>query len=393
MRHRLAFVALALGACTANPPAPLVDAGGGTDAFSAPDMGMSMGPDTGLNDCTPACTGGTICCPQALTHQCLMPTAAGACPIPDLSVDQMRATQSAHVVWSNIAADDCVIMEGCVTQAGWRRLLLFDTFTPNVGTGDFHMGAPQDHPDLFEYSMCHMHYHFNGYANYTLIDSSGAEAAHGHKQAFCLEDSERVDTTAPARPTYDCSDQGIARGWGDLYYAGLPCQWVDVTDVPAGNYTLRIDINGGADAASHPITELSYTNNTAMASVTIPADDPAADPTVACTGPFADDRDCGWTNAGTFDCTAGATVTVGCGGGCGVGSCHGDPIMRICPDSTTCTSHNEIGYGDDECGAGGNYCPGASFTCPTSGHYTVLTAPFTDGDTDWICTPAAGAHF
>lgn len=33
-------------------------------------------------------------------------------------------------------------------------------------------------------------------------------------------------------------------GWGDLYAAAdLPCQWIDITDLPAGTYQLRVTAN------------------------------------------------------------------------------------------------------------------------------------------------------
>lgn len=356
------------------------------DAYVAPDTNTDA-----PSQCTPACTGAQLCCPVALSYGCVDPTAAGECPIPDLSVDEARAASTARVVWQYFTPTDCAVVEECIVSPGWRRLLRFDTYTPNVGTGDFHMGPPEAHPELFQYSMCHMHYHFNGYAQYTLLDSGGAQVAEGHKQAFCLEDYEPDTSSAP--PQYDCNNQGISVGWGDLYGSYLDCQWIDVTDVAPGDYTLRIDINGGAAATTHLITEISYDNNTASAHITIPADDPAADPTAACAVPVDGYRDCGWTNAGTFTCTAGSTVDVGCGGGCGVGSCHGDAILRICPDGAPCLSHQELAPdGDSECGGTGtNDCPGSTFTCPASGMYTVLTAPYEYGDTTVICTPAAGA--
>ena len=383
MRFRFALALGLITAC-ANTPAPAPDA-----AMSTPDASM---PAVDSGPCTPACSSGQLCCPVALSYGCVAPTAAGVCPVPDLSVDQARASSSARVVWQYFTAADCAVVEECIVQPGWRRLLRFDTFTPNVGTGDFRMGPPQDHPELFQYSMCHMHYHFNGYASYTLLDSAGHTAATGHKQAFCLEDFEASSPTASPNPTYDCNNQGISVGWGDLYGAYLDCQWIDVTDVAPGNYTIRIDINGGSAAATHLITELSYDNNTANAPVTIPVDNPAVDPLAACSPTIDGVRDCGWLNAGTFDCTAGATVNVGCGGSCGVGSCTGDALLRVCPDSTPCGSHQALAQGDSECGGTGmNDCPGATFMCPASGHYTLLTAAYTYGDTTQACTPAAGA--
>ncbi len=385
-RNAVFFASLACLACTNAPPAA-TDAGSTPDDAATTDAGMDDASTADL--CPGGCTAPQLCCPVALAYSCVDPTADGACPLPDLSVSESRAAESARVVWQFFEPTDCTIVEGCVAAPGWRRLLRFDTYTPNEGTGDFRMGAPADHPELFEYSSCHMHYHFNGYANYTLIDSTGATAAVGHKQAFCLEDFEQ-DATGPGistRPTYDCSNQGISRGWGDLYGAYLDCQWIDVTDVAPGDYVIHIAINEDST-----IPEISYDNNTCDAHVTIPAD-VAVDPTAPCTTPLTSDRDCGWATAGTFDCTVGATVNVGCGGSCGVGSCTGDPQMRICPGSEPCGSHDRLAFGDSECGVTGSYdCAGASFTCPDSGQYTVLVEPFAEGDTSATCVPAAGAH-
>ncbi len=386
MRSPLVLLcSLVIVACASTPPAGDGGSDGAVDAYTPSDANADA-----PHLCTPDCTAGQLCCPVALSYECVAPTAAGVCPLPDLSVDQGRASSSARVVWQYFAPTDCALVEECVVASGWRRLLRFDTFTPNVGTGDFRMGVPTAHPDLFQFSACHMHYHFNGYASYTLLDSTGATAATGHKQAFCLEDYEATTSTAPA--AYDCTNQGISVGWGDLYGAYLDCQWIDVTDVAPGEYTIRIDINGGSAAATHLIPEISYDNNTANAHVTIPADNPAVDPLAACSPAINGVRDCGWLNAGTFTCTPGTTVTVGCGGSCGVGSCMGDSLLRVCPDSAPCGSHAALAQGDSECGGTApNDCPGARFMCPLSAHYTLLTASYDYGVTTETCVPAAGA--
>ena len=53
--------------------------------------------------------------------------------------------------------------------------------------------------------------------------------------SFCLEDNDchGVD------PHYECDnygDQGITPGCKDIYYYNIDCQWIDVTDLPLGNY-------------------------------------------------------------------------------------------------------------------------------------------------------------
>ena len=60
------------------------------------------------------------------------------------------------------------------------------------------------------------------------------------------------------------SNQGITKGCGDAYGRNTPCQWVDVTDVPDGNYTLVVTIN-----PNNRLQELDFENNQISCIVTI----------------------------------------------------------------------------------------------------------------------------
>ena len=55
---------------------------------------------------------------------------------------------------------------------------------------------------------------------------------------------------------HDCYNQGIQAGWSDLYGNTLDCQWLDITDVTPGTYTLRVRIN-----PTMAFEESDYTNN------------------------------------------------------------------------------------------------------------------------------------
>jgi len=216
--------------------------------------------------CEPACADGQMCCPTGVHTECV-PIDVDGCGVPDLVIDEAAAASSVDVTYVNVAADPCLLEEACVGGGGWRRVLTFDTTTPNIGTGDLVVGAPSmGNPD-FEYSTCHGHYHFSGYAVYDLLDTNGNLVASGHKQAFCLRDDEQILNEPGVRTQkfYTCSNQGISRGWSDVYFVGLPCQWVDITDVPAGDYELRIRIN-----PTKRIYELDYDNNELIVAVTIP---------------------------------------------------------------------------------------------------------------------------
>jgi hypothetical protein len=87
-------------------------------------------------------------------------------------------------------------------------------------------------------------------------------------------------------------------------------------------------------------------------------------------------RDCGWTVGGTLSCRPGAAVRVGCGADCGLGSCSGDAVIRVC-DSVSCTSARSLGENDDACGS---LCPVTNVVCPPSGRLFVLTGPFSAGN-------------
>ena len=167
----------------------------------------------------------------------VVPYAVG---FPDLTVDTDKLSRSLQIVSRNLKATDCPVVEGC-SIPGKRKLMRFDVATPNYGTADLIVVRPQDHPELFVYSPCHGHYHYIDFSAYRLRNASGVILT-GRKQAFCLMDVSRY-TQGASSQGYNCSNQGISVGWADVYDKGLDCQWLDVTDVPAGNYTLEVEIN------------------------------------------------------------------------------------------------------------------------------------------------------
>jgi lysyl oxidase len=172
--------------------------------------------------------------------------------LPDLII--WGPVMNPKIVTRTYGSSDCSVVEGCIV-AGTRRLLIFDTESRNIGEGDLYLGSPVNNP-LFQYAACHNHYHFRGFADYRLIDPARNEVATGLKVGFCLLDSRRWDPTVPNSSRYDCLDQGIQAGWGDVYGSSLPCQWIDITSLAAGTYTLEVEVD-----PDNRLAESNDTNN------------------------------------------------------------------------------------------------------------------------------------
>src|SRR6266568_4110133 len=188
--------------------------------------------------------------------------------LPDLII--WGPSVAPRIVTVTFSSTSCAVVEGMV-QAGTRKLLRFSTETRNQGTADIFLGDPASNP-LFVWAPCHGHYHFNNYANYRLLDSNGQSAATGLKIGFCLLDSIRWSSSAPSSARYTCSNQGIQRGWGDLYDSTLDGQWIDITGVPDGNYTLELEVN-----PLHILPESDYSNNITRVGVVIGSATPVND--------------------------------------------------------------------------------------------------------------------
>lgn len=99
---------------------------------------------------------------------------------------------------------------------------------------------------------------------------------------------------------------------------------------------------------------------------------------------------------GTVACTPGVTIQVACGAGCGLGTCTGDPVLRICDGSVgvrECARGDgiQLGFNDDGCGS---LCPGTTVVCPPGGSITVSHRPFSSGASYrclWEAQPLGGS--
>jgi hypothetical protein len=196
--------------------------------------------------------------------------AQASVPLPDLSL--VASAVNPQISTEDFSPTSCAVLEGLI-QAGTRTIIRFDTETENSGTADLYFGNPASNP-LFVWAPCHAHYHFQNYMSYRLRNSSGAIAATGLKVGFCILDVFRWSSSSSSTAKYTCTNQGIQVGWGDLYDSTLDGQWIDITGLPPGNYTMELEAN-----PQGIIQEANYSNNLITVPITIgnPSAPPAND--------------------------------------------------------------------------------------------------------------------
>ena len=127
----------------------------------------------------------------------------------------------------------------------------------------------------YVYSEDHDHWHYLGFDHYELRRAGNYKlVAPDQKTGFCLGDRYNTDTATrlpgePAQAYYTgyCGRthtellslvEGISVGYGDIYYANLEGQFVDLTGVPAGQYYLVHRVN-----ADRRLAESDYRNDAA----------------------------------------------------------------------------------------------------------------------------------
>ncbi len=211
---------------------------------------------------------------------------------PDLVVVQ-NTLENSLFVSKQFNADQCLINEGCIRGYGERWLLNFSTHIRNIGTRDYLIGEtpadPAEPSDQFEWDECHDHWHYRGYAEYLLFDATNKKIPIGTKNGFCVLDLE-CDNGSQGQ--FSCQYMGITAGCGDIYDTGLPCQWVDVTDVPDGDYTLVVRVNWDNSPDALGRFELRHDNNWAQVCIRIERDATGEPSVEVVSGPCAPVTDC-----------------------------------------------------------------------------------------------------
>jgi hypothetical protein len=185
--------------------------------------------------------------------------------------------------------------------ASGRRLLRFDGMMVNVGRGPFEIKgrrASTKKPWIIDQVVYqtggatrrirttatmkyagdgHDHWHVRRILSYHLWSTHGT--SRDAKIGFCFFDTNRRDASLPGAPKLrkyfqsGCGKKralrttnGISVGWADLYPAKFAYQWIDITGLPGGTYTIRaaVDLYG-------QFTESNETNNCKWARVSFKA--------------------------------------------------------------------------------------------------------------------------
>ena len=182
------------------------------------------------------------------------------CTGPDLMVVESAIENSLQAETMMVDENNCYIVEGCLNGYGERELVRFTTHIKNIGDLDYYIGttAQTDSTQQFEWGDCHNHWHYKGYAKYDLFTMDGQMLPIGFKNGFCVMDLECSDG---GTFQYGCSNMGISAHCGDIYGAGLSCQWIDVTGIPDGIYHLVVRVNWDYSPDALGRQENSYENN------------------------------------------------------------------------------------------------------------------------------------
>lgn len=161
--------------------------------------------------------------------------------------------------------DACMVEEGCLRGVGNRFILRFTTHIQNIGAQDYFIGETPESPDTpsdqFIWDPCHNHWHYNGYAEYVLYDAMGNSVPIGSKNGFCVLD---LECSNGGSGKYTCENMGITADCGDIYDASLPCQWIDITNLPAANYTMVVRVNWDRSPDKAGRVEATFENNWAQ---------------------------------------------------------------------------------------------------------------------------------
>jgi len=184
-----------------------------------------------------------------------------------------------------------------IVDSGGRRLLRFTGTFWNQGAGPFETRAGRPNTstpwdvDQIVYDTDggfrrietdavmryagdgHDHWHVRQVLTYHLWGNTGT--FHDTKIGFCFFDTNLIDgdlPRSPSQPVYResmCGKKGslntrngVSVGWGDKYPWNFAFQWIDISGLPGGTYTLRVAFD-----LYHHFSQVTRANDCAWATV------------------------------------------------------------------------------------------------------------------------------
>jgi hypothetical protein len=129
----------------------------------------------------------------------------------------------------------------------------------------------------YNVSPTHSHWHLLPFEQYELRTLDGKQVGTAQKSGFCLTSDHRTKLRSAGhvgprpndnpycgknRPGALRVGEGIAVGYGDIYQPSREGQYVDVTNVPSGDYVLVHRVN-----VSRKLRETRYSNDAASARI------------------------------------------------------------------------------------------------------------------------------
>jgi hypothetical protein len=256
------------------------------------------------DDCSNGCVGQTIPFPRECTD-----------PEPDPEPKPETGDLLPDITVDPADLEDNVIQ--CLQMQDTKiRALRLSVGTPNIGEGPLQLnqleisaggtvqtiyrddgttitvpvGGEMGHHEL------HDHIHYDNWTQMRVIDNDPAcldiatrdtscVLSESEKVTFCIMDTDKFDQDIIAEwaqrdlvpfsrgmftdggRVCNSTEQGLTPGWKDVYFYGLPGQWIDITGMPAGEYTIEVQVDPNGQ-----VVESNTDNNVARLPITIDAD-------------------------------------------------------------------------------------------------------------------------
>ena len=181
--------------------------------------------------------------------------------------------QFSATVWN--AGDSPLVVDG-FRKEGEDEMNAYQYFFDADGTQTGYQPVGHFHWDA---KPTHQHWHFRDFASYTLLKADKTAIVKSRKEAFCLANTDAVDTTVPSAVlnpdntdlSTSCGEYGslsirevLASGWGDTYAQFRAGQSFDLKGLPNGTYYIEVRANPRGR-----LVEGSQDNNVALRKIVI----------------------------------------------------------------------------------------------------------------------------